>query len=373
MKILHAFHHYKPYRGGTETVIEELSKALKKQGHECKVICLNKSPGSKQKLKASESFTEAEVERISFIDLKHYKLAPFRLSKLQDFDLVHVHGLGFFADYLALTKPLHKIPLVLSTHGGIFHTKQLSPIKKIYFSKLAKQTLKAFSKIIAVSKNDKKLFLQIADKKKITLIENGIGERFFSKSKRKRKKNFFLYFGRLAKNKGLFDLLNAFAVFKTKTGKGKLIIAGQDVEGISQDLKKIAKILDVEKNVAILGEISDSELQKLLSETEFFVSASKYEGFGITALEAMAAGLIPILNNIESFKEFVRESQAGFVVNFSNIEKTVLKMKKASNLRESEKEKIKQNAKSYALKFGWDKKAKEYVKIYKEAWGRNEK
>jgi alpha-1,3-mannosyltransferase len=44
------------------------------------------------------------------------------LRHLRDADIVHVHAIDFFFDFLGWTKPLHGKKLVVSTHGGFFHT-----------------------------------------------------------------------------------------------------------------------------------------------------------------------------------------------------------------------------------------------------------
>ncbi len=365
MRILHVFHHYKPCRGGIESVILELNRQLSRKGHQCSVLCLNSCPRGREKLKARETFKEASVERIPFLDLHCYKLAPFSLGKLRGFDVVHVHGLGFFSDYLALTKPLHRKRLLLSTHGGIFHTNRISLLKGIYFSAWCRLVLKAFSKIVAVSSQDKELFSKIAGKRKIAVIENGIDWKGLSGLKREVQRNAFLYFGRLSRNKGLRELIGAFALLCREKKDAKLLLAGQDFDTLLPALRRQARQLGIEKNVSFLGEVSDNQLQQLLSKAEFFVSASQYEGFGIAAVEAMAAGLVPVLSRIDSFERFVRHGENGFLVEFSDTEKAAEQLKVAAGLRNSERKRLGKNAKRFAAAFDWGKKVEEYLAAYR--------
>jgi len=366
MKILHVFHHYRPYRGGVEKVIEGLNRNLKKKGHECTVLCLNRNPGKKERLKAIEEFDEASVERIGFANLHYYKLAPFSLKRLKEFDVVHVHGLGFFADYLALTRLLHNKPLILSTHGGIFHTKDISFIKKAYFNLIGRLALKQFAKVVAVSSNDLKLFRKIVPEKKLVLIENAIDFEKLQKTKSNPETNNFLFVGRLSKNKGLKELLKAFAVVKKEKPDFMLRIVGREFDLTKKELQKEINELGLEKNVMLLGEVTDKELDEAYGISGIFVSASSYEGFGISTVEAMAAGLIPILNDIPSFREFVSGGN-GFIADFSNSGKAAETILQTMELDRKERKELSRKARSFARGFGWEEKAKQHIRVYEGA------
>ncbi len=366
MKILHVSHHYKPCLGGVEKVVEELCRNLKKQGQECGVLCLNRCHNGKKRLAAKESFAEAETERLEFANLKYYKFAPFGLDRVRGFGLVHVHGLGFFADFLAVAKFLHRKPLVLSTHGGIFHTKSGSLIKKMYFNLWGRILMKFFDRIIAVSQRDKELFSKIAPARKISVIENGVDFEKFSSVKGVRDGGMFLYFGRLSKNKGLGKLIEAFALVCEKNRGAKLCIAGRDFDGLLPGLKRKVEKLGIGNRVLFSGEVSDKKLLGLMSQAGVFVSASEYEGFGISAIEAMAAGLIPVLNGIDSFKKFVKNGENGFLADFSDKGEAAKQMETALKLGAGERMRLAENAKKFASRFDWKTKADEHLKVYSQ-------
>jgi alpha-1,3-mannosyltransferase len=366
MKILHISHHYKPCIGGVEKVVEELCSNLKKQGQECKVFCLNRCHNGKKMLAIKEQFPEVKVERLEFANMNYYKFAPFRLSRLKEFDLIHVHGLGFFADFLAITKFLHKKPLVLSTHGGIFHTKSESLLKKAYFGLWGGILTRFFDKIIAVSQHDAELFSKIAPAKKISVIENGINFEKFSSVKGAQDSKTFLYFGRLSKNKGLRELIEAFSLVCEKNTQAKLVIVGKDFDRLLPGLKKKAKALGIANKVLFKGEVTNKQLLNLMGQAGTFVSASHYEGFGISAVEAMAAGLLPVLNAIDSFKKFVKTGHNGFLADFSNKEDAAKQMELALKLGAAKRKRLVTNAKKFASGFDWETKTKEHIKIYSQ-------
>ena len=84
-------------------------------------------------LPAARRIDGAEVVRIPFFGSTRYPLAPSVIKFIRDADVVHVHAIDFFFDYLAWTKPLHRRKLVVSTHGGFFHTPYAARLKQLYF------------------------------------------------------------------------------------------------------------------------------------------------------------------------------------------------------------------------------------------------
>jgi len=364
MKILHVSHRFWPCLGGVETHIKQLCENLVEKDLECSVVCLNKCPNSRDKLSASDFMGKINIQRIGFLELGFYKIAPGIFGKFGNNDIVHVHGLGYFLDKLAATKIFHKRKLVLSTHGGIFHTKNLNLLKKIYFFGWCRLALRAFDKVIAVSKADYELFRKIVPAKKIVLFENPVEIEKFGSLKRQEKPNSFLFVGRLSKNKGFKELFKTFALLKEKGLFFSLTIAGRQFDLGKEELQKRAKDLGIGKEVNVLGEVNEKRLLQLFSENQFFVSASKYEGFGISAVEAMAAGLIPVLNDIAPFRRFVKNGENGFIAGFGNSEKASDEIEKAIRSGSAEKKRMAGSAKASTRRFSWHNNISKFEKLY---------
>lgn len=79
-----------------------------------------------------------------------------------------------FYDYLALTKPLHGKPMVVSTHGGFFHTAYASRMKQLWFQTLTRTSALAYARVIATSENDGDLFAKVVAPARLRVIENGV-------------------------------------------------------------------------------------------------------------------------------------------------------------------------------------------------------
>jgi alpha-1,3-mannosyltransferase len=360
MKILHITNHFSPCIGGIENTVENICINLKNKGIESKILCLNKCAKSSKKLKEKEEINGIPVKRISFIDLKYYKIALNALFfPKKEFNLIHVHGIGFFSDLMLLTKIIHKKPVIISTYGSVFHTKKMLLLKKIYFNLIQKIILSFADKIIVISKADELKTKEINN----NIINAPIGINFNKKIKSKKKKNSFLFVGRYSKNKKINLLIKTFSEIIKEKPEAKLFIIGNDFDNLKKEFKKQINELNAEKNIFLLNSISQKELEKKYSESEFFVSASEYESFGITVIEAMNYGLIPLISGIPSFKEFVENKENGFIIDYSekNAGKKIIEI---MNLSEKQKKELSEKAVKKAKEFNWNEKIKKYVEVY---------
>lgn len=349
-----------PSIGGVEKQVEDLCIHLKKLGHTSDVLCLNKSPSGKEKLKNYEKYKKIKIFRVPYLDLKFYKPAFIPLNIIKNYDILHIHGLGFLTDILCLTKRMHKRPVVLSTHGGIFHTKTLLPLKKVYFKLWLRWLFKKIDKIIADSYQDKLLFSEIT--KNIMVIENSINYSNFAN--RKKKKRMMVYVGRISKNKRIDHLIDMLYYLKCKLKKIKLYIVGEDWENLLEKLTKKVKEKNIEESIIFTGKVGEEEKLKIVKQAQFVVSASEYEGFGVSVIEAMAAGCIPLLNDIPVFRHFVKSDQHGLIVNYSKPKEAAKRI--YDFIRKINLKKARSNAQKTAKRYDWERNIKKIEKIYLE-------
>jgi alpha-1,3-mannosyltransferase len=347
MKVVHFTNRYWPAIGGVEDVVDNLCEQLQKKDIISDVITLNRLEG--KKLKKKEINKNTKIFRLPYLDLKYYKLSTLPFSVLKNYDIIHIHSLGFFSDMILLTKFIHKKKIIISTHGGIFHTQNISGIKKFYFHIIQKFLLKNADKIIAVSKQDKKKFEEISNN--VTLIENGFNAQ---EPKGNKEKNTFLFVGRISKNKNVEKLIELFSQLKIDY---KLTLVGRDFDNLIPKLTKKIKDNDLGEKIKIIPGATNPTLAKLYSASEYFVSASKYEGFGITAIESMHYNCKSILNIIPTYIDFASNGR-GHTINFEG-DTAHKELAKAISSKYDLKK-----AKTYADSFLWKKKIGEFVKLY---------
>ncbi len=173
MKVLQVVRQYKPAVGGLETFVSELATHLQDSGVETEVLTLNRNFVDGTKLPPQSIEAGIKVRRITYFGSKRYPIALSTIRYLTQFDLIHVHAVDSFVDYLSILKPFHRKPIILSTHGGFFHTKNQEKLKQYYFNTVTKLVLKNVNTVIACSNNDASIFERISQNN-MKLIENGI-------------------------------------------------------------------------------------------------------------------------------------------------------------------------------------------------------
>jgi glycosyltransferase involved in cell wall biosynthesis len=115
--------------------------------------------------------------------------------------------------------------------------------------------------------------------------------------------------GGLDVRKNLPTLIEAFARAKPDLPEGtKLVIAGAAHTSnptVFPPLEPVIARFGVNESVLLLGRVSEEDKLLLYQAADLYVTPSLYEGFGLTALEAMACGVPTIASNWTSFPEVV--------------------------------------------------------------------
>lgn len=120
---------------------------------------------------------------------------------------------------------------------------------------------------------------------------------------------FALYMGGFDVRKNMYALLHAWTFVATGLGdEVKLVLAGKlpatDTEFFPDPLK-LARKLGIEQFIVTPGWIDEADKPALYSAARLFVYPSRYEGFGLPVLEAMACGTPVVTTNVSSLPELV--------------------------------------------------------------------
>ena len=121
-----------------------------------------------------------------------------------------------------------------------------------------------------------------------------------------------LFVGSLFNRRRIPDLIAAFAKAAAGIPHSRLVIVGDDRTWPRQDLPAVAAQHGVAKKTTFLSYISDEELARLYGRARVFVFLSEYEGFGLTPLEALAAGVPAVVLDTPVARE-VYKNAAVFV------------------------------------------------------------
>jgi alpha-1,3-mannosyltransferase len=371
MKITHIVRQFSPVVGGLENYILDLAIEQVKQGHEVKVVTLNRAFGSNELLPQTEDICGITVVRIAYRGSSKYPFAFSVLKHLKDADIVNVHAVDFFCDFIAFTKLIHRKPIILTTHGGFFHTQYASRLKTVFFNLVTRFSMLFYSKVIACSIGDFNTFAKITHKDKLVLIENGINTNKFSHpttvmTKLNNKK--LIYIGRFSDNKRIDQLIHYFNAMYQLDNQYRLSICGRDADNNLVDIEQLIVDLKRQDAITLMVNPSDAELQAECHSSDFIVSASSYEGFGMSILEGMSAKLIPLISNIPSFEYIVKQSQCGLLVDFDDLNSAPHLLDSIANINDIEEHK--NQCKVFSLKYSWTHKQQEYQDIMDTVLGR---
>jgi alpha-1,3-mannosyltransferase len=320
MEIVHVVRQFHPAVGGMESVVWELATAQIAKGHAVRVVTLNRMfEKPQQRLAAREFIGDIEIVRIPYFGSNRYPIALSVCRHLGMADIVHVHGVDFFFDYLAWTRPLHRKNLVVSTHGGFFHSPFAATLKKLYFSTVTRLSMTWYSGVIAISAADQTLFQSIR-KRGVPLIENGVNIEKYSDAASRRSVKSMIALGRFSANKRLDRIIAFLSAIRRRDPVWRLTIAGRPGDLTAVDLRDLARKAGVSDAVDILTTPFDDAVRHVMGKCSVIASASSYEGFGLVAVEGMSAGLFPVLNDIPPFRHLLDRHGAGLLVDFSDLE-----------------------------------------------------
>ncbi len=122
----------------------------------------------------------------------------------------------------------------------------------------------------------------------------------------------FTYIGRLAPEKGLTNLIKAFANVVKKKPQSSLVITGDGDERFIKTLSALIRNNQLTDSVFMLGFRRD--VINILNATDIFVHPSVYEALSQSIIEAMASGKLVIATNTGGIPEYIRNDENGFLI-----------------------------------------------------------
>jgi glycosyltransferase involved in cell wall biosynthesis len=150
--------------------------------------------------------------------------------------------------------------------------------------------------ILAVSEFTKRRLIDLVgiDSNRISVVGNGAGDRFFQTSEEGPRKPYVLCVGGLGPRKGGDVILTVAQQLKARNSGLSIWVVGDN------RFEHPPSFVD---NVRLMGSVSSSDLRKLYREATALFFPSRYEGFGIPVIEAMASGTPVVCSNAAALPE----------------------------------------------------------------------
>ena len=292
----------------------------------------------------------------------------------------------------ALWMPMHNLPLLknkkikttVTLHDLAFkifpHYFLPGDLFKLNF--LTNLAVKRADKIIAVSQSSKKDILKFYPSvapEKIRVIYHGFDAELFNQARNEEKEKalkdklgikgaYLLYSGAIQPRKNLKVLIAAFEWLKNRKAddelkKIQLVLAGEKA-WMSDEIINEAKASQYSSDIILPGKIKFEDIGHLMRGASVYVFPSLYEGFGITVLEAMAAGAPVICSRNSSLPEVGGEAALYFDDENSSAD-LAEKIERVLKNQDLKKDLIKKGLEQIK-KFSWDKCAQETLEWIKE-------
>lgn len=177
---------------------------------------------------------------------------------------------------------------------------------------------------------------------------------------------FILYLGGFDVRKNVSKLLAAYARARPRLGDTELVIAGTlpfEDTAFAPDPRRIADDLGIGEHVLFTGWVSEEDKPALYSAAAVFAFPSRYEGFGLPVLEALACGTPAVVGAGSSLEEVVGEG--GLVVapdDDAAIADALIRLTVEPALRDG----LARRGLSHARRFSWERTAQETWLAYQE-------
>ncbi len=341
--------------GGAETMCENITCALKDQGHEVMVVSLYE-----EHTPISRRMEERGI-RIEYLDKKlgmDVSMVP-KLTKIfrrEKPDVVHTHL--DVVKYAALAARLAGVKTCIHTVHNVAEKEAeglAQKINRVWFS-LGLATPVALSPLVQETISR----VYGLPREKIPVIYNGVDlARCIPKeSYRAGQSVTFLHIGRFNEQKNHKGLLEAFQKVLSLHPNCRLNLLGEGE--LWEDMKAYAQKLGIEEAVYFLG--SQSNVYPYLHEADIFLLPSHYEGMPMTIIEAMGTGLPIVATAVGGVPDMLTDGGSGLLtgVDVDAVAGACVKLVEDESFRTH----LGQNAKKESIRFSAGFMAEEYVKLY---------
>ncbi len=330
-----------------------------------------------QYLRQSET---AERQLLGWGEGISYQTDPFfwehlaeRQLRARDCDLLFVphNGIGDYDDSRL------SCPTVVTVHDLIpYRLPEYTGVgyRELFFRQMPK-ILEDAAHLIAVSHQTKEDLCRLCgvEEEKITVIYEGVHP-FFQPLPREYvcrclqktyglARPYVLYVGGFSGRKNVEALLCAYGALRRRgLRQCPLVLVGKSSAN-EEMLMKTACRLGIEDALYWLGEVPLADLPLLYNGASVLVYPSRYEGFGLPPLEAMACGTPVIAGDHSSLPEVI--GRAGLLVDVERVEDLIFAMELVLTSRTTAAAMGKRGLKQ-AARFSWKKSAEKTWKVFEK-------
>ena len=249
-------------------------------------------------------------------------LSPFFLAAtilFRGVRLVHINTSlnrrAYWRDlaYLAVSKTLGA-RVVYQVHGGELPQRFFAGSKLL--TAFLRSTLKMPDLVLVLAQVELEAYRNFVPEQRVVALPNGIDCRPYGAIPTVQAEAGqplrLVYIGRLAREKGLYEMLQGFRLAHELGVDARLVIAGSGAE--EARLRRYAQALGVASRTCFVGPVFGNDKVKLLAGADVMILPSYSEGLPYALLESMAAGIPVIATPVGAIPDVMTDGIHGFLV-----------------------------------------------------------
>jgi glycosyltransferase involved in cell wall biosynthesis len=359
MNILFLNYEFPPIGGGASPVSLEIARGYVRLGHKVDVVTM-----SYKGLPEFEIVDGINIFRVPSLRAKKeichpweqltylYSARRFLTRRLREvkYDINHTHFIIPTGVLALWAKNTFKLPYVVTSHGSdvLGYNKRFALLYP-FLERPWKNIVTNARCVTAPSDFQIGKIREVTDKGSFKTIANGLDMKRFVPMKKDKK---ILIVARLFENKGVQDILDALKGLDLDGWR--VVIVGDGP--YREVLERKAAINGLTGKVAFLGWVDNGsdEMKKLYGKASIYISASYFESFGLTVLEAASAGCRPLVSDIGGHR---------FIL---NNDKYFFKKGDSADLKEKLAKLLKRGTTRALIdvrRFSWDHVIKDYISV----------
>jgi len=357
MRIGLVAHSFYPEKDGVAIHVYNLAMQLASLGEDVHVFTSGKGDAVEQ----MKGFTVHRIKSFRMPIFSSLYVCPGLLVELRKakLDVVHAHGYGnLFSPVAGLYCMLSGKRMVLTLHGYPDLQGPRRMFLILYRALLAPLFLVPAKAIISVSELGKERIAK-ETKTEVTIIPNGVDLAKFGCKNSYMDSETIAYVGRLDEDKGVMRIASEV------NAKRKVLFAGKD-EGMREKLAAECKRRGIS---AEFTEVSPDRVAEIYCRSRMVLLPSRYEGFPLTMLEALASGRPFLSTDVGEVKRVLSELMPRswqYLIIGGSIEESIINAESHAREIGLDLAEIGKRIKKY----GWGEVAERTLGIYKRLSGR---
>jgi len=222
---------------------------------------------------------------------------------------------SFFRDGLFAKQLANNLPFIVFFHGWDLEFE--ATVTKKYTNFFLTSFGQA-QKIFVLSDDFKEKIIEWGYKGEIivitTTVDATLANDFSLKEKLEKSQSTtstikILFLSRIIKEKGIFELVDAFENLNKRINNIELTIAGD-----GEEFKQLKNLVKNKKHIRLTGYVEGEAKITLLKESDIYILPSYTEGLPISVLEAMLFGLPVITTKVGGLKKFFNDDKMGYFI-----------------------------------------------------------